>query len=160
MNHAPKITLAILMLAAFATAAAAATGDPPAAPTGRLLETAAGVLVAALTPIVLALAAMVAAKLRAATKLDLTAQIERGAELAIGYAEQLARQHAAKLGAKLPGSAKLDLALEFLLPIAERQGWPAWAKARAAQFVEAKLGAYLPAHLDTVATPPPTGTAP
>lgn len=160
------ITLAILMLAAFATAAAAATGDPPAAtPTGRLLETAAGVLVAALTPIVLALAAMLAAKLRAATKLDLTAQFERGAELAIGYAEQLSRQHAAKLGSKLPGSAKLDLALEFLMPIAERQGWPAWAKARAAQFVEAKLGAngYLGAYLDTAATPattPPAGTAP
>lgn len=156
-----------LFLAVFVDAAAAATGDPAAtAPTGRLLETAAGVLVAALTPIVVALGALLAAKLRAATKLDLTAQIERGADLAIGYAEQLARQHAAKLGAKLPGSAKLDLALEFLMPIAERQGWPAWAKARAAQFVEAQLGRFGAgafAQLDTAtpaapAAPPAAGS--
>lgn len=150
-----KIATAALFLAVLVDAAAAATGDPAAtAPTGRLLETAAGILVAALTPLVLALGALLGAKIRASTKLDLSTQIERGAELAISYAEQLARQHAHKLGAKLPGSAKLDLALEFLMPLAERQGWPAWAKNRAAQFVEAQLGRSAVLDTTTALAPP------
>jgi hypothetical protein len=78
--------------------------------------------------------------LKKKTAVDFTIQIESAVASAIGYAEQLAKNHAKEIGAAMPCGKKLELALGFLIPIAEAQRWPTWAKDRLEHYVEAKLG--------------------
>lgn len=138
-----RVRLTIILAALVAAPAVAFAADGPTAPTtatGQLVAVVASILLAVLVPIAGVLGARLAARLKASTGLDLTKQITAITEQAIGYAEQLSTKNADRLGAKLPGAAKLDLALAYIAPIAEAQGWPAWARSKATEFVEAHLG--------------------
>lgn len=135
-----RALLVFLFLALWTAVAYAA--DSASTPTSQLATGAVALLLAVLTPIVLALGSLAAAKIKSATKLDLSRQIREASIQAIGYAEQIARKAAATGAAKLPGAAKLDLALAFLIPLAEAQGWPTWARDRAKDWIEAELGQY------------------
>lgn len=162
MNRIRTLLVFAALLAAPAAAAAQELDAAPApamSPTAQVATGVAAVLLAILVPVVGVLGRKLARWIDAKTGLDLQRQIDDVAGKAVGYAEQLARQHAAKLGDKMPGRDKLDVALGFLVPIAEAHGWPTWARDRAAQWIEARLGQGAELKLETAIAAEPGAAA-
>lgn len=122
------------------TAFAYAQGAPPQPPGVDLLNLVVTLGFAFLVPVVGAVGVYVAGWVKAKTGVDLTTQITQTVDLAVGFAEQQARKHAATAGAKLPGQDKLGIAMPWLMTMAEHQKWPAWARSQAENLIEARLG--------------------
>lgn len=104
----------------------------------------------ALEIVAIPLALLVALLLRRAIKwvagkadIELSASqlalVDAGVTRAVGYGEQMARK-AIKEHLDYQPNDKLRAAIDFGLDLAEKQGWPDWARDKLEELIEAKLG--------------------
>ena len=78
------------------------------------------------------------------TKIDIPASTEsllhKWADKGIGYADEKSHQAIQKHGKKLTGPEKLEIALKFVLGMAEQYELPKMAENKLTEYIEAKLG--------------------
>lgn len=146
MKKTLRTLLLVMWILCLSFAIAIADPAAPAAavqldPLAQVAILAAGVFFAVLTPIAVALGRKYAARIVASTGVDLTADVEAAARMAVGLAEQMAMRKLNETKLVMPGGEKMALASKFFLEIAERKKWPEWVKDHAPSWIEAHLGA-------------------
>jgi hypothetical protein len=129
---------AITLIAAMSSPAWAASASETSG--GQLAGLVSALAFAALVPIMGAIGLYLAGWIKTKTKLDLTDEISRGVDLAVGYAEQRGRRWLVEKGSKMPGQDKLQIAVPWLITLADQKKWPDWVKAKAEDLIEARLG--------------------
>lgn len=124
-----SVALPVLLLAAPAYASGSST-----------LDSAVQLAFGLLAPLAGTVGVLGARWLQGKTRLDLSREVQAGVDFALGLAEERARAHLRRSGAKLPGDEKLRLAVEQIAQLARQNRWPQWVAQRGAELVEARLG--------------------